>query len=100
MIIGTAHTHGAGYALNDDRASGGAKSEYDALVCMHCQKLLNAQKHREDGGFCSRCMAPICGACADRMLTQGCEPFIKFIEQAADRAYRLRQFRKLAGLEE
>jgi hypothetical protein len=42
--------------------------------------------------------APICGPCADRMQTRGCEPFIKQIEQALEAGYRRSQFRKLAGL--
>ncbi|MDX2059937.1 MAG: hypothetical protein SFV24_19160 [Gemmatimonadales bacterium] len=57
------------------------------------------QAWKEDGGFCGRCMAPICGPCADRMLTHGCEPFIAQIERAVDVRYKLDQFRKMAGLD-
>lgn len=72
---------GAGYLLSDDRASGGKLQEADVLTCAHCQKLLLGDSWREDGGFCGRCCAPVCGRCADRMLTDGCTPFAKLIDR-------------------
>jgi len=98
IIIGTPHTHNAGYYKNDDTASGGRKSEADVQSCSHCQRVILMQQWKEDGGWCGRCMKPICGPCADRMQTRGCEPFIKQIEQALEANYRVQHLRKLAGL--
>jgi hypothetical protein len=99
FVIGTPHTKRAGYYLNDDRPSGGKKTEADIQTCTHCQKVLVMKEWTEDGGYCSRCAAPICGPCADKMLTDGCVPFVKLIEQEADMAVKLDTFRKLAGLD-
>ncbi len=98
-FIGTPHTSGSGYYCNDDTPSGGTKSEADIQTCTHCQKVIKLQDWKDDGGFCGRCMKPICGPCADRMLTYGCEPFIKQIESALESEYRRKQFRKVAGLD-
>lgn len=98
FIIGTPHTHNSGYYKNDDTASGGRKTEADIQTCSHCQAIIKMQDWKEDGGWCGRCMKPICGPCADRMLTRGCEPFTKQIEEAMNRDYHRRQFRKFAGL--
>lgn len=91
-------TDGAGYLFNDDRASGGTVTEADMISCPHCQRLIKHHDWKQDGGFCSRCFAPVCCQCADRMLTRGCEPFIKAIDRAVEAAYRRQQFRKIAGL--
>lgn len=98
IIIGTPHKHNAGYYKNDDRASGGLKTEADIQSCVHCQAVILMQKWKEDGGWCGRCSKPICGPCADRMLTKGCEPFIQKIEQALESNFRRQQFRKIAGI--
>lgn len=95
--IGTPHTKGSGYFCNDIATS--RKAEADVQCCTHCETILKMQQWKDDGGFCGRCMAPICGPCADRMLTYGCEPAIKKIEQAFDMTIKLSQFRKLAGLD-
>ena len=97
MIIGTPHTHQCGYFLNN--ASGGRKEQADIQLCSHCEVVVFLAKWKEDGGWCGRCMAPICGPCADRMLTRGCEPFVKKIEAAFESAIKLKQYRKLAGHE-
>jgi hypothetical protein len=99
FIIGTPYAKGAGYYVNDDTPSGGAKSEADIRTCTHCQAIIKMHDWREDGGWCSRCFAPICPHCADRMLTHGCEPFVKQIEEALQISSKVRHFRKLAGLE-
>lgn len=100
IVIGTPHTHNSGYYRSDESASGGQVVECDVQTCAHCQRILLMQESgeqakingrvswKEDGGFCGRCMKPICGPCADRMLTRGCEPFIKQIEAAMESAYR------------
>lgn len=97
MNIGTPHTKGAGYFANDIATN--RKQEADVQTCKHCEAVILLQKWKEDGGFCSRCMAPICGPCADRMLIFGCEPALKRIEQAFELGMKLKHFRKLAGLD-
>lgn len=99
FMIGTAHTHNAGYYRNDDTPSGGGKVEADVQTCTHCQRVLLMQGWKEDGGWCGKCSAPICGPCADRMVTHGCEPFMQQLEAGFDHAVRLAAFRKLAGLD-
>lgn len=98
FIIGTPHTHNAGYFRNDDTPSGGKKAEADIQTCTHCQGIIKMQAWKDDGGFCSRCHAPICGPCADRMLTYGCEPYLKQLEKLLEREHRVTSFAKLAGL--
>lgn len=100
IIVGTPHAKGAGYFVNDDTPSGGKKVEGDVRTCTHCQKILVMQHWKDDGGWCGRCGAPVCGPCADRMDTHGCEPFIAQIERAMKMQPRLHEFRKLAGLEQ
>lgn len=97
IVIGTPHTHNAGYFCNNIARIN--KDEADVQCCKHCERVILMQQWKDDGGFCGRCMAPICGPCADRMLTHGCEPAIKKIEAAFDMTIKLAQFRKLAGLD-
>jgi hypothetical protein len=99
FIIGTPHVDGAGYYRNDDTPSGGKKAEADIRTCKHCQAIIKLQEWKEDGGFCRRCDAPICNLCATRMLTFGCEPFLRELEKQASDQMRFIQFAKLAGLE-
>jgi len=97
MIIGTPHTHNAGYLLNNS-SDAKTRQQADIQLCTHCETVIILQKWKEDGGWCGKCMAPICGPCADRMLTHGCEPFIRKIEAAFETAVKLKQHRRLAGL--
>jgi hypothetical protein len=106
LFIGTPHTKGAGYFCNDNTASGGIKQEGDVRTCTHCQAVIIMQDWKSldaagklGGGFCMRCNAPVCGACNHRMMTHGCEPFIKKIDKELDATVKLDQFRKLAGLD-
>ena len=99
MIIVTPHRHGAGYFVNNQGLGAREREEGDVQQCSHCECVLIMQRWKDDGGFCSRCMAPICGPCADRMLTYGCEPALKKIEAAFNCAEKYRQFCKLAGLD-
>jgi hypothetical protein len=98
FIIGTPHARRAGYLLNDNTASGGKKQEADVVTCAHCQKIILLQKWKDDGGWCARCSKPVCGTCSDRMLTRGCEPFTKWVDEQSALAYRKSQLRKIAGL--
>jgi hypothetical protein len=95
---------GGGYLVNDDRASGGQKTEADVLGCNHCQKLLIGQQWREDGGFCGGCGKPVCGPCADKILLPhdqggGCVPFVKLVDQALSSRHRCDALSRAAGLE-
>lgn len=98
ILIGTPHKKAAGYLCNDNRASGHGLKEDHIYVCEHCQKVLEAKDWKEDGGFCGRCMKPVCGPCADLMQTRGCEPYLKKIEQALELNARRAQFRRIAGV--
>lgn len=80
FIIGTPHTHNAGYYRNDDRCGGGKLSEADIQTCTHCQAVIKMQEWRVDGAWCAKCSAPICTHCGTRALTYGCEPFVKQLE--------------------
>jgi len=96
----TPYTKGAGYFLNNQNQSvNNGRQEADIRTCTHCEAVILMQAWKDDGGFCGKCMAPICGPCADRMLTHGCEPFIKNIETAFNAVERLSQYRKMAGLD-
>lgn len=95
--IGTPHTKGAGYFVNDKELK--SRQEADVQTCSHCQRVILMQAWKDDGGFCSRCMHPLCGPCATRAMTYGCEPFLKKIEQHAERVMRFERFQKAAGLE-
>lgn len=105
FVIGTPHTRGAGYFVNDDRASGGQRTEADVRTCPHCQAVLLMQQWKQvengsmHGGWCMRCNAPICHHCNRRMKVEGCRPFTQKIEEAFEMDSKLTHFRKLAGLE-
>lgn len=94
--------NGHGFGLSDNRNSGGSFEQFDVLTCKHCQAIINVQNWKAgDGGsgYCIRCNAPICGPCADRMLTEGCVPFMKKLDEALDADYRRQQLRKIMGLD-
>ena len=100
FIIGTPHTKNAGHLIAQSGGYRSVTEECDIRTCTHCQKVLKMNLWKEDGGWCSKCNAPICGPCADNMLLRGCEPWTKQIDQAFDQAVKLDQFRKLAGLDQ
>lgn len=97
--IGTPFSRGAGYLLNNQGLGASQREEADVQTCSHCQRVILMQAWKDDGGFCGRCMHPICGPCATRALTYGCEPFLKKIEQHAERLMRFEHIRKAAGPE-
>lgn len=80
-----------GYVLNDNSASGGVKFETDTCSCSHCQKAMHVAKWKEHGGWCHRCAHAICWTCCERMLTYGCEPFKRKIDEAWETAMRLQR---------
>lgn len=93
IIIGTPHTRGSGYYMNNDRPSGGRLSEADIRTCPHCQAVIKMQEWARAPvqNFCLKCMAPACNneACQD------CIPFMRRIEQHI--AASLRRLRLLRG---
>lgn len=92
--IGTPFSRGAGYFVNDKELK--SRQEADVQTCSHCQRVIFMQAWKEDGGFCHRCMHPICGPCATRAMTYGCEPFLKRIEQHAERLMRFERLQQTA----
>ena len=99
IIIGTPHTHNAGYYRNDDRLSGGKLSEADVQTCTHCQAIIKMQEWRQEGAWCHKCSAPICSHCGVRALTYGCEPFLEQLEKYLNSVIKFKQYLKIAGLE-
>ena len=99
-------TDGAGYSDYDARASGEGREEYDVACCPHCQCTINWQEWRADraigggvkGGWCRKCFAPVCPNCTTRMLSFGCEPYIKLVEERLEANYRIQQNLKVLGI--
>jgi len=98
MIVGRRQTDGAGYMFADDRCSGNGLKEADMLGCNHCQGLMEKNKWREDGGWCSCCGQPVCGPCADKILTEGCIPFIKKVDMQLEENYKKKQLGRILGI--
>ena len=101
FIIGTPHTHNAGYYRNDDRPGGGRLSEADIQTCPHCQTVIKMQEWRQAGGWCVKCDAPLCDNpfCVAETNLKGCVPFLKKLEQYVDATVKYDQYLKIAGLE-
>lgn len=97
--IGTPHTKGAGYFVNDKALR--SRQEADVQTCAHCQAIIKMQEWKNDGAFCGKCMKPICneGQCAEQTFFYGCVPFLKKIEQYAEAQMRFERFSKDAGLD-
>lgn len=91
--------NGAGYFRQNNRASGGRLVEADVVGCAHCQRAMLKADWAEDGGFCHCCDAPVCGPCADAMLTAGCVSFKAKLDAELERSYRARQNAMLMGAE-
>lgn len=90
--IGTPHTKGAGYFINDKDLR--TRQEADVQTCSHCQAILKMQEWKKSGAWCGKCMKPLCLDCGKRTQIFGCEPFLKKLEQYAEQQMR---FAKLAG---
>ena len=99
MYVLTPHRKGAGYFLDNQALGIKERKEGDVQQCSHCERVIIMQQWKEDGGFCGKCMAPVCIYCADRMQTYGCEPALKKIEQHFETGEKYRQFCKIAGLD-
>lgn len=97
IYIGTPHTKGAGYFVNDQGLR--SRQEADVQTCAHCQAVVKMQDWKEEGGWCAREMKPLCLPCADAALIYGCVPFLKKVEQFMEAQMRFIQFSKIAGLD-
>lgn len=98
--IGTPHTRNAGYFLNNQGLELKHRQEDDIQTCGHCQAVIKMREWREEGAFCRGCMKPVCAhPCGDRMLTYGCEPFLKKLERYIDATVKYEQHLKVAGLD-
>ena len=58
-------------------------AEMDTFTCKHCQQIVflhnpDGTRKADQGGFCVRCFAGICGPCAD---LGRCTPWEKQLEQ-------------------
>lgn len=79
--------------------------EAGVMTCAHCSCVLylhavpGKPNWKEDGGWCPREQKPVCGHCADRALTHGCEPALKQIEAYGESLVKYEQYLKVAGLE-
>lgn len=95
-------TDGSGHLIVTDPFK--PTMEADIGTCPHCQKVINLQEWREarglgENGWCRQCRKPLCPSCTERMLTEGCVPFVKWVEDFLSDQHRRSQFRKLTGLE-
>lgn len=104
IIIGTPHTRNAGYLINNQNFNvRGGRQEADIQTCAHCQRILKMQQWAQDGAFCRKCWAPICGTdnpiCVREHQLYGCVPFLRRIEEFANSQVKYRQYLKMAGLE-
>lgn len=91
--------NGAGYFMNDDRASGGALDEDDIIGCRHCPTPMKKREWKLDGGMCFVCSGPLCVSCTKRAQQFGCQgPEIKRIEQAVNDLHRREQNAKVLGI--
>ena len=97
IIIGTPHTRNSGYTMNDDRNSGGKKTEADIQTCPHCQAVIKMSEWAKAPvqNFCLKCMKPACNhpACFE------CIPFIKKLEEFTDAVIKYERFLKMAGVD-
>lgn len=87
-----------GYAVVDNRASGGALHEDDLLGCRHCQALIDKSKWKISGAFCHCCDGPICAGCDARRPDFGCEVFERKFARAVEDNYRREQNRRVLGI--
>jgi hypothetical protein len=104
--IGTPRTRGAGYLINNQALGvGQGRQEADIRTCPHCEAIIDMQKWKNDGAWCSRCDAPVCGggngnpACVAERRLLGCVPFLRKLEKWTRGQTSLAMFRRLAGLD-
>ena len=91
-----------GWACLTDRESGKVVKEADTYTCAHaragnaCQRVIHVPagtKLEDVADFCRHCQRVICAKCADEQV---CTPFMKAVEQAEERDFRLREYGRVA----
>jgi hypothetical protein len=96
MLIGKPTPQG--YACITGREDGRVWKEGDTYTCAHasgenpCQRVIHVpagRKLEELADICFGCMKVICLKCAAK---RECTPFLKAIEKAEERDYRIRQY--------
>lgn len=89
---------GAGYVMNDNRASGGKLVEDDLFNCFHCQASIHKGNWKAYGeNKCAACDGPVCSICKFKMATHGCQNFKRYFERAFEDRYRRDQNAKILG---
>jgi hypothetical protein len=92
--------NGAGYFLNDDRASGGKLEQDDLLGCGHCERPVKKYKWTRAGGMCFVCGKPLCFECYEKShKTKQCtgsaeEEIVRIVNEA----YHKEQNMKILGI--
>lgn len=90
---------GAGYLISDNSASDwGTREEDDVVCCAHCQAVVRKRQWVVAGGYCSNCDAPLCKTCADALQQQGCQNFMRKIDEALRDHHRREQNARLLGI--
>lgn len=91
---------GAGYVMNDNRASGGTLTEDDILGCVHCQACIDKHNWKKYGeNRCYACDGPVCSICKfDMAAGGGCKNFHKVVERAIEDRVRSDQNAKILGI--
>jgi hypothetical protein len=92
--------NGMGYALNDNRASGGIVKESDILGCGHCQACINRANWKAYGeNRCFSCDEALCSICLYQHKQSGgeCMNFKRAFERAIEDRYRREQNAKILG---
>lgn len=99
FIIGTPHTHNAGH-FYDWKASGRQEQD-DVQTCPHCEAIILMRVWKHEGGWCGKCMSPLCSnaGCVAETARLGCVPFVKKLEAHINAQVKFAQHLKIAGLE-
>lgn len=98
FLIGKAKPQG--YACTTWKDSGKVWQEADTFTCAHaandipCQRVIHVPPGKtvqEVAAICHQCLKAICPRCA---AARCCTPFMKAVEQAEERDYRRREYRR------
>ena len=102
-----------GYLLEDNKASGGQKEEYDTKSCRHCGGVLRVfrppytHQHTADCQaygcnheqfYCSRCDGMLCRSCGRKSAKTGtCDIFKAQMEKVLAKLERDRMWSRIRG---
>jgi hypothetical protein len=100
FLIGTPHTHNAGFFENRYSCDSVAERD-DVQTCKHCQTVIKMREWVKVGGWCSKCSSPLCQnpECVQETALMGCVPFLQKLERQVNAAVKFDQHLKMAGLE-